>query len=222
MDDVEPTPETPSDDDDLIEVAWTKKERTSSSQPATLEIDDLAEIKRQLEEEKTRSGEMRDKWQRAAADLSNLRKRVEQEKEDRDKMAGMLFVQELLPVLDNFQRALDTIPGNLRMLTWVYGVALIERELQATLERRGVTPIETADQPFSPHFHEAVSERETEDVEPGHIVQEYQRGYVMHGYVIRPALVEVAKAPVAEASPEAQPDTPEDAVDEPAQETANE
>ena len=108
----------------------------------------------------------------------------------------MMLVQELLPVLDNFERAVATIPGNLAMLTWVHGVMLIERHLRAILEHRGLESIEAQGKPFSPHYHEAVSDRETDEAPPGTVLQEYQRGYAMHGRVIRPTLVELAKEPV--------------------------
>jgi molecular chaperone GrpE len=188
--------------DSRFEVKWSKKDSARSSPvtetvPAPGNQDDVATLRKQLEEEKQRANDLRDRWQRAAADLVNLRKRTEQEKGDLEKFAAMLLVQELLPVLDNFERALNTIPKNLRMLTWIYGVALIERDLQATLERRGLAPVETMGKPFDARFHEAISERETTDAEPGTIVQDFQKGYTMHGHVIRPALVEVARTPVA-------------------------
>ncbi|HZS93650.1 MAG TPA: nucleotide exchange factor GrpE, partial [Chloroflexota bacterium] len=88
------------------------------------------------------------------------------------------------------------IPGNLAQLTWLQGVLLIERHFRAILEQQGVTPIETKNQQFNPHLHEAIAERETAEAAPGTILQQYQTGYTMHGRVIRPALVEVARAPV--------------------------
>lgn len=112
-----------------------------------------------------------------------------------EKMASMTLVYDLLPVVDNFQRALASIPGNLGGLTWIHGVMLIERQMKAILESRGVTAIEATGKPFDPHFHEAVSERETDEAPPNTVVSEYQQGFTMHGYVIRPALVEVSKAP---------------------------
>jgi molecular chaperone GrpE len=107
----------------------------------------------------------------------------------------MMLVAYLLPVLDNFERALTTIPGDLGMLTWIQGVALIERQLQAILEQQGLQPIDAIGQPFNPQLHEAINEIQTSDHPAGTVVQEYQKGYTMHGRVIRPALVEVAAPP---------------------------
>jgi molecular chaperone GrpE len=201
---LDPSPSETGAEEDRFEVKWKKRESSTPAPTADVSLkaageDDVATLRQQLEDERARANDLRDRWQRAAADLANLRKRTEQDKGDLEKFASMLLVQELLPVLDNFQRALDTIPSNLRMLTWIYGVALIERELQAVLERRGLAPIEATGKPFSAHFHEAISERETSEAESGTVVQEFQKGYTMHGVVIRPSLVEVASAP---ASPE--------------------
>lgn len=191
-------------DDERFEVKWKKKEGATRTPIVPIEpaeaASDAATLQRELEEAQSRIRDLQDKWQRAAADVANLRRRTEQERADMEKFASMVLVSELLPVLDNFERALATIPGNLAMLTWMQGVMLIERHLLAILEHQGLEPIEALGKSFSPHFHEAVGERETSDAAPGTVVQEYQKGYSMHGRVIRPALVEVAKAPAAEQS----------------------
>ncbi|MGI8824114.1 MAG: nucleotide exchange factor GrpE [Chloroflexota bacterium] len=187
--------------DPRFEVKWSKKSgstppslvATESAQPDDAEVD---ELRRRLDAEQERTRNLQDRWQRAAADLVNLRKRTEQEQAEKEKFAAMLLVYELLPALDNFERALGTIPGNLGMLTWFQGVMLIERQLRAILEQRGLAPIEAGGQTFNPTLHEAIADRETEDSAPGTIVHEYQRGYTMHGRVIRPSLVEVSRAPI--------------------------
>jgi molecular chaperone GrpE len=225
-DETEPT-ETPHDsgepeadrEDKRFEVKWQKKGKPSreASQAteagaATEPTPHAATLQRELEEERRRVTELRDRWQRAAADLANLRRRTEQEKGEVEKFASMLLVQQLLPVLDNFDRALATIPGNLQMLTWIQGVMLIERHFRAILEQAGLAPIEAMGQPFNAHYHEAISERESDEAAPGTVLQEYQKGYTMHGRVIRPTLVEVARAPAAHAEPgrdEEQMPTPE-------------
>lgn len=184
----------PAFDESRFEPKWRKKSDTTKTHEAAPSTGDL---QKQLDEERERVRELQDKWHRAAADLSNLRKRTEQERGDMEKFASMLLVSELLPVLDNFERALATIPNNLAMLTWIQGVMLIERHLRAILEHQGLAPIEAERQQFNPHLHEAINERETDEAAPGTILQVYQKGYTMHGRVIRPSLVEIAAAPVA-------------------------
>lgn len=193
-------------DDPRFEVKWRKKSDSSPTPPVvapdpesqsdpTSATVDVRALQQELEAERARVKDLQERWHRAAADLANLRRRTEQERGEVEQFAAMRLVQELLPVLDNFERALATIPGNLAMLTWLQGVMLIQRHLEALLEQRGLEPIETQGQTFNPHYHEAVSEREQEGVAAGTIIQEYQRGYSMHGRVIRPALVEIAREP---------------------------
>jgi molecular chaperone GrpE len=199
-------------DDPRFEVKWRKKSDSSaSSTVVTPDLGasgatpsagsaDVQPLQRELESERERVKDLQERWHRAAADLANLRRRTEQERGEVEQFASMRLVQELLPVLDNFERALSTIPGNLAMLTWLQGVMLIQRHLEALLEQQGLAPIDAQGQAFNPHFHEAVSEREQEGATAGTVLQEYQRGYTMHGRVIRPALVEIAKEPSAQAA----------------------
>jgi molecular chaperone GrpE len=208
-------------DDPRFEVKWRKK--SDSSPSPTLRSPDLGEseatpsvggsdlqtLQRELESERERVKDLQERWHRAAADLANLRRRTEQERSEVEQFASMRLVQELLPVLDNFERALSTIPGNLAMLTWLQGVMLIQRHLEALLEQQGLAPIEAQGQAFNPHFHEAVSEREQEGTTAGTVLQEYQKGYTMHGRVIRPALVEIAKEPSVQAVETPLPETHE-------------
>lgn len=223
----DPAQESPDLDDSRFEVKWRKKESSASSPDRLVEPGgdsaDTGDLQRQLDEERERVKDLQERWQRAQADLANLRKRTEQERSDLEKMASMFLVQEILPVLDNFERALNSIPGNLSMLTWIQGVMLIERHLSAILAHQGLEAIEALGKEFDARFHEAVSERETDEGSPGTVLQEYQKGYMMHGRVIRPSLVEVAGKP-SESSPEAeetQPDQEPD-YDAPGEEIAEE
>lgn len=191
--------------DDRFEVKWRKKSEPAprpageqAPEPPSV-ADDVATLQRELEAERERTKTLQDRWQRAAADLANLRRRTEEERGEMEKFASMVVVQEILPVVDNFDRALATIPGNLAMLTWVQGMMLIERHLLAILERQGLSPIEVEGRAFTPYEMDAVAERETDEAPPGTVLQEYQKGYSMHGRVIRPALVEVATAPASPA-----------------------
>lgn len=194
----------PAVEDPRFEVKWRKKDQAPPPPQDVAAVADAADattLQRRLEEEQQRVKDLQERWHRAQADLANLRRRTEQEREEVEKFASMLLVAELLPVLDNFERALATIPGNLAMLTWIQGVILIERHLRAILEHQGLAAIEAQGKPFNPHYHEAISERETGDAAPGTVVQELQKGYTMHGRVIRPTLVELARAQTAPPEP---------------------
>ena len=144
-------------------------------------------------------------WQRAEADLANYKKRAEQERQDVSVFANAILVSGLLPVLDDMERAFDTIDAQLAGLTWVDGMKLIYRKLQSILESQGLSEINTVGQPFDPKVQEAVMEIEGEE---GKVVGEVQKGYRFRDRVIRPAMVKVGrgKRPAAEeGSAEASP-----------------
>lgn len=129
-------------------------------------------------------------WQRTQADFANYRRRVDQEKTELIKFAEAGLIQDLLPVVDDLERALSNLPKELAGLTWIEGILLIERKLRAILEAHGLTPIEAVGKEFDPHEHEAVL-REGEPGEATVVTGEMQRGYRLHDRVLRPTLVKV-------------------------------
>ena len=110
-------------------------------------------------------------------------------------LANATLLRKLLPVVDDFDRALDSLPVNLSQLTWCEGISMIKYKLDAVLESEGVKPIVTDGQAFDPHFHEAVTHEQVPGYEEGQIIGEVQRGYTLGERVLRHALVRVAKAP---------------------------
>jgi molecular chaperone GrpE len=160
---------------------------------ATVETDDPAALKKLLEEERAKSAEYLDSWRRAAADFSNYKKRQEKDAGEMTKFANSMLIARLLPVLDDFDRAFQTLPDNLRDLTWIDGVMLISRKMRAIMEAEGLTTIDAAGKPFDPNFHEAVIHEESDQHEDGAVITELQKGYKLHDKVLRPTLVKVAK-----------------------------
>ncbi len=171
------------------EVVEEKKEETQG----TALPDDPAALKDLLEKERARSAEYLDNWRRAAADMSNYRKRMEKDASEMTKFANSVLIARLLPVLDDFDRAMQTIPDNLRDLTWIDGVMLIARKMAAVLEAEGLKPIEALNKPFDPNLHEAVIHEETDQHEDGTVITELQKGYKLGDRVLRPTMVKVAK-----------------------------
>ncbi len=129
--------------------------------------------------------------QRLAADFANYRKRNEAERVEFARYAKADLIAKLLEVLDGYDRALGTVPDDLKGQPWVEGMWLVERKLRAVLEAEGLQPIEAGGQRFDPYQHEAVAHVPSEDPE-GTVVSEYQKGYRLHERVIRPALVTVS------------------------------
>lgn len=138
--------------------------------------------------------ELRDLLLRKTAEFDNYRKRVERERQAADQAAASDLITELLPLIDNLERALAADPDADAAAAYRTGVELIHRQLLDVLAKRGVTPIDTAGQQFDPHVHEAVAHEESADHAAGEIIGELRRGYVMGARLLRPAMVRVAKA----------------------------
>src|SRR6266545_4766564 len=129
-------------------------------------------------------------WHRAEADFQNYKRRAEQEREELRRYGNVSVIINLLPVLDDFERAFSSLDSRLAGLSWFDGILLIYRKLRQLLENAGVTPIQTEGQTFDPRFHEAVAHVEGEE---GKVISEVQRGYKLHDRVLRPAMVVVGK-----------------------------
>ena len=162
----------------------------------------VKEAESRTEEAEKRALENLDRWQRAQADLANFRRRTQFEREEQEKLAVASLVAALLPVLDSFDRAWQSLPGQFRRLTWLAGIGMINQQLRGTLERIGLTEVEAEGKPFDPSLHEGVDREEGEG--PPHVVAVLQAGYKLHERVLRPALVKVGPKPE---SPSATPDT---------------
>lgn len=133
-----------------------------------------------------------DRYLRAAADLENLRKRQRREVDDAKLEAKGKVLKEMLPVVDNLERAIEHATAQAGANPIVEGVQLVLRQFLTAFERLDVTPIEAAGQLFDPNLHEAISQMESESP-PGTVVQVLQRGYKSGDRLLRPALVVVAK-----------------------------
>lgn len=130
--------------------------------------------------------------QRVAADFANYRRRNEAERAEFAKFAKADLIAKLLDVLDGYDRALATVPEDLRGQPWVEGMWLVERKLRSILESEGLTPVDSVGKAFDPYIHEAIAHVESPEPE-GTVVDEVQKAYRLHDRVIRPALVTVAK-----------------------------
>lgn len=146
--------------------------------------------------------QVREALARARADFANFRRRTQQEQEEQAKFGTALLVAEFLPILDNFERALDTIPRELRFFSWLQGVDLVHQMARNVLEKRGLEPIDTQDKPFDPNYHEVVLREGEDDGGEVVVLEELQKGYVMYDRVLRPSLVKVGPPPGPEATAE--------------------
>lgn len=142
----------------------------------------------QLAREREKADSYLASWQRAAADYQNYKRRVEQEREEFGRLANAALIINLLPILDDLERALENVDTRLAGLTWLDGIRLIHRKFQALLEMNGVEEIPAEGLPFDPNVHEAVMYGEGEE---GKVTTVVQKGYKLGGRVLRPAMVVV-------------------------------
>jgi len=131
------------------------------------------------------------RYQRLAADFENYKRRTRQELADRTQYANEELLRKLLPILDNFRRALDHAPEGLDP-NWFEGIKLVARQFEETLQAQGLTTIPAVGEKFDPSQHEAIAREETDEHEEGTVVEEMQPGYRLHQRVLRPTLVKVA------------------------------
>jgi molecular chaperone GrpE len=142
--------------------------------------------------------ELTDRSLRLLAENQNLRKNHEKEKEDILKYGSFNFASQILSLTDNLDRAFAIFKNNEKFkdkdfLEITNGIELIEKELNTTLEKNNINYIDCLNKKFDPNFHQALSEIES-DKEPGTIVQEIQKGYLLHDRLLRPSLVNIAKS----------------------------
>ncbi|MBI1246430.1 nucleotide exchange factor GrpE [bacterium] len=131
----------------------------------------------------------------AQADLENFRKRMRREREDELKYANSPLLADLLPVVDNLQRAIQSAGNSEQSGGIVDGIKLVEKQLLETMKKRGCEPIAAEGEHFDPNMHEAILQQPSADVEPGTVLQVTQVGYKLYDRVIRPSQVIVSKAP---------------------------
>lgn len=169
------------------------QDESEASAPApeeTSEADRLMELEKELEE-------VRQHVLYAQAETQNVRRRLEQEKQNAAAYASTAFARDMLSVKDNLERALAAIADELRederMKGVVAGIEATSRELDNVFQRNGISRVEALGQPLDPNKHQAMIEVPDDKVEPGTIVQEMQAGYMIKDRLLRPALVGVAR-----------------------------
>ena len=160
----------------------------SEVEAESAEVEEIDNLKQALDEEKKRAEDYLANWQRAQADFINYKRRTEQERGELNKFANATLILNLLPILDDLERAFTSIPLKIAKHDWADGIRLIERNLRAVLEAQGLAPIQALGEPFDPNFHEAIRQDKGKE---GIVMEELQKGYILGDRVLRPAKVVV-------------------------------
>jgi len=172
--------------------------RTAEKDPSAegAACDDLAAQVTALKADRERlaadKAELNDRLLRRQADFDNFRKRAERDRSDFLQFAGMEFARELLPILDDFDRALNVETAD---ANYAKGVGLIYIRMYETLKKMGLEPMDTVGKTFDPNQHQAVERVETDEADDQTILAEFQKGYTFKGKLLRPAMVKVAVRP---------------------------
>lgn len=189
----------------------TEATATVGAEEAAAQLKDL-EVRYAAKDEAFQ--DMENQYRRLAADFDNFRRRQQQEREQLIKSAGERILERFLEVLDNFERALQSAEKATNVEDVVKGLSLIYRQTSDFLGKEGVAPMDAKGQPFDPNKHEAVVQEAAEDVPDQTVLEEFRKGYLLNGRVLRHAMVKIADNPAIPAVPPTA--APGDAAGEPA------
>jgi molecular chaperone GrpE len=155
---------------------------------------DLRQLQERLQAAEEERDKFRDLYQRARADFDNYQKRSQRDQAQERRFAHGNLALDLLPVIDNFDRATAAAKQAGETGPLVQGVALVQSQLLDLLRRHGITPIDAVGQPFDPNLHQAVMQQPTAEKPPGTVLQVLEKGFLIHDRVLRPARVVVSAA----------------------------
>jgi len=171
-----------------------EEDKLHNDKPAQAEAEPaigIEELKHVLIEEKEKSEKYLANWQRVQADFANYKRRVEQEKMEIVEFANSTLILSLLSIMDDFERAFDSLPPQFAESNWIEGTKLIYNKLENILKEQGLTEIKAKGELFDAHLHEAVMSQEGKE---GIVIEEIQKGYKLKNRIIRPGKVVVGKS----------------------------
>ena len=182
-------------------VTEAREDKTVEELEAEAVVDPLTKLQNEIEAARTEASNNWDLYLRERADLENARKRHLRDKEEALRFANDRLLKEMIPVLDNLERAVShaeqSDDSNQGLLE---GVNMTINQFRKALEDFGVKPINAVGEPFDPNMHQAMGQVESAEQAPNTVVTEFQRGYLLHNRLLRPSLVMVAKAPTNNAA----------------------
>ncbi|MFB0846756.1 nucleotide exchange factor GrpE [Paenibacillus oleatilyticus] len=172
--------------------AGASAEGAADTEQATGQSEAREAVNPEVEELKKQAEDNHQRFLRAQADFDNFRRRTQKEKEEFAKYASFKLIEQLLPVVDNFDRALAASKGSSDYEALAKGIDMIFRQLEQVLTSEGLQKMEAVGQPFNPEHHQAIMQVESDEYEEGIVVEEVQAGYLLKDKVIRPAMVKVS------------------------------
>jgi len=179
--------------EDTEEPSQKPKEGGRTTKVKTLEEMTKKELVEKLKDAENKAQENYDLYLRTYAEMENMKKRRIREKEELVKFANETLIKEILPIIDNLEKALSHAQSDHNSSGLVEGIELTLNNLLATLEKAGIQEVEALGKPFDPNFHEAISQQADDTALPNHVILELQKGYLLNGRLIRPSMVVISK-----------------------------
>ena len=172
-----------------------KKSREKAREEKVKKVEEMTkqELLKEVKDTEKKSQENYDLYMRTYAEMENIKRRGIKERQELSKYANESLIKEILPVIDNLQKAISHAQNDKNPSGLVEGIELILDGLMATLEKAGLKEVEAEGRPFDPNFHEAISKQIDDKVAPGHVMTELQKGYVLNGRLIRPSMVVISE-----------------------------
>ena len=178
------------------EASEEKEAKASETDKETEKSEDAGKKEKAPEKKKDpkdeKIDELNDKLRRSMAEFDNYRKRTDKEKSAMYEIGAKDVIEKILPIVDNFERGLNSIPEDAKGSAFADGMEKIYKQFVKTLDDLGVKPIEAVGKPFDPNFHNAVMHVEDEEVGENIVVEEFQKGYTYKDFVVRHSMVKVA------------------------------
>ena len=179
----------------IQELDGTGTEKTEVAEPDSLRPDPGEELQQSLAAKTEEAQALQDKYLRLAAEFENYKRLAQREQREVLRFANEHILREVLPVLDNLERAIECSKGSQERDALVQGVELTLKQFLETLTKFGVRPVASVGQAFDPAYHQAVSQVQSSSAPSNTVMEEYQKGYLLHDRVVRPAMVAVAIPP---------------------------
>jgi molecular chaperone GrpE len=180
--------------DDVKDIETGDSKEITVEQVVEAEVaDPVGVLQNELAETQAKANEYLEGWQRARADFTNYKKRVEREQAQIYQNAAGNILKRYLSIIDDLERALKARPQNGDGAAWSEGIELIYRKLLGILESEGILPMDAEGKPFDPNLHEAIMSEDSDQHESGQIIEVLQQGYTLGDKVLRPAMVRVAR-----------------------------
>ncbi len=179
----------------IKELDGTETDKTEATESDSVQPDRGEELQQSLAAKTEEAQALQDKYLRLAAEFENYKRLAQREQREVLRFANENILKELLPVLDNLERAIECSKGSQERDALVQGVELTLKQFLETLTKFGVRPLASVGQAFDPSYHQAVSQVQSSSAPSNTVIEEYQKGYLLHDRVVRPAMVAVAIPP---------------------------